>query len=80
MSYEYTLSGALKKLTDVDGGKTYTYDYNEGGQTAVVRGMSFDGAETTFATSSGYRAWGAPKAVAYGNRTGVTFAYNSRGS
>ena len=79
LSYEYTLSGALKELKDEDGGKTYTYDYDDVGQMAAVKGTGFGTAEKTFAASAGYRAWGAPKGVSYGNQTGATFAYNSRG-
>jgi YD repeat-containing protein len=82
LSYAYTASGALRQVTDQDGGKTYTYGYDRAGRMGTVKGTGFGEPETTFATAAGYRAWGVPKGVMYGNpgnQTGDTYGYDARG-
>lgn len=76
LSYDYTLSGDLKKLTDTVG-DSVNYVRDEAGQLISVTGSAFANV-TTYATDIKYRAWGAPKSVRYGDSGVATTTYNSR--
>jgi YD repeat-containing protein len=77
LSYEHTLSGALRKLTD-PAGDSVTYGYDSAGQLTGVTGSSFAGV-TSYASNIEYRAWGGPKSIKYGDTpTAATTTYDAR--
>lgn len=79
LSYEYTLSGQLKKLTDEAAGTSITYGHDEAGQMMDVKGTGFGPATQTFISSMQYRAAGALKGMKYGNSVTLSLGYNKRG-
>jgi YD repeat-containing protein len=77
LSYEYTLSGVLKKLTD-PAGDSISYGYDQVGRLTGVTGSPFANA-TTYASGITYRAWGAPKSITYDGDSGsATTTYDTR--
>jgi YD repeat-containing protein len=77
LAYEYTLAGALKKLTDPVG-DSISYGFDQTGRLTGVTGSSFAGV-TTYASGITYRAWGAPKGVTYDGDSGsATTTYDER--
>jgi YD repeat-containing protein len=78
LSYEYTLSGALKKVNDVTAGTNFAYDFDRSGQMTTITSAGL-GATAPLASSMQYRAWGALKGVSHGNGTSLALSYSSRG-
>jgi YD repeat-containing protein len=76
LSYEYTLSGNLKKLTGPFG-NSISYTRDSTGQLGSVTGSSFGGV-TEYVSAIHYRAWGAVKSATYGNDSSSTITYNNR--
>ncbi|HEX8144110.1 MAG TPA: hypothetical protein VF553_16030, partial [Pyrinomonadaceae bacterium] len=73
ITYEYTLSGQLQKLTAT--GNDINYSYDTVGRLTSVTGSGFDDV-TSFITELRYRAWGAPKYIKYGNNRELSIDYN----
>jgi YD repeat-containing protein len=78
LSYEYTLAGALQKVADQTAGTSFSYDFDNVGQTTKVTSTGL-GANAPLASNAQYRAWGALKHADYGDTTGVTMGYDGRG-
>jgi YD repeat-containing protein len=76
LSYDYNLAGGLKTLTDAFNSTT-SYAYNQAGQLASVAG-SGPNSVPSYISQIGYRAWGAPKQIGYGNGLSMTMSYNGR--
>jgi YD repeat-containing protein len=79
LSYDYTIGGQLKSVTDQAAGTSFTNDYDAAGQITGVSGTGFETATTQFTSGMKYRAWGALKAMAYGNGTSLALSYDQRG-
>src|SRR5205085_4123596 len=77
LSYQYTLSGALKQVTDQAGGTSFSYTIDNAGQVTAVTSTGF-GASAPLASNAQYRAWGALKHADFGNGTGMTLGYDGR--
>src|SRR6185369_13635232 len=75
LSYDYNLAGSLKSITD-PWNVTINYGIDTAGRLANVTGVNYG--VSSFINSIGYRAWGAPKQVAYGNGRTASMNYNSR--
>ena len=75
LTYDYNLAGSLKKITD-PWNVTINYGIDTAGRLASVTGLNYGVSQ--FINSIGYRAWGAPKQVAYGNGRTASMNYNSR--
>jgi YD repeat-containing protein len=81
LSYQYTLSGQLKSVTDLTSPSSqvsFSYDIDRTGQATAVESSNL-GATTPLAHDMKYRASGALDGMSYGNGTGLSFSYNSRG-
>jgi YD repeat-containing protein len=81
LSYQYTLSGQVKSVTDVTSPSTpvgFSYDIDKTGQATAVESSNL-GATGPLAHDMKYRASGALNAMSYGNGTGLSLSYNSRG-
>ncbi|HWW75207.1 MAG TPA: hypothetical protein VNZ44_07425, partial [Pyrinomonadaceae bacterium] len=77
LSYQYTLDGQPKSITDPFGMRVdYAYD-TEGRLTGVGGSPSFNGI-TQYTSDMKYRAWGAYKSMNYGDGLTVQFSYNAR--
>ena len=76
LNYAYNLAGELKQLTDAFSSVT-SYSYNQAGQLTSVAGSGPNSAPS-YISQIGYRAWGAPKQISYGNGLSMTMSYNSR--
>jgi YD repeat-containing protein len=76
ISYGYNLASELKTLTDAFNSTT-SYAYNQAGQLASVAG-SGPNSVPSYISQIGYRAWGAPKQIGYGNGLSMTMSYNGR--
>jgi YD repeat-containing protein len=78
LSYQYALAGALKQVTDVSAGVSFSYDLDKVGQaTAVNRTES--GVSAQLAHDMLYRASGALKGMSYNNGTSMSLSYDARG-
>jgi YD repeat-containing protein len=77
LSYEYNLAGELASLTDPAGLK-FLYAYDRAGQLTGVTGATSYGNVTDYASAMQYRAWGALKAMGYGNGRSLSATYNAR--
>jgi YD repeat-containing protein len=75
INYSYNLAGQLMSVTDPFGA-SFSYTRNVRGQLKSVTGTAFAGV-TNYITDVTYRAWGAPKSVAYVGFTS-TIGFNSR--
>ena len=75
IGYSYNLAGQLMGVTDPFGA-SFSYTRDLQGQLKSVTGSPFAGT-TNYITDVTYRAWGAPKSVAYVGVTS-TIAFNSR--
>ena len=75
MSYDYNLAGQLKSLADHTSQKV-NYGYDNAGRLNSLIGANYSANQ--FINSHSYRAWNAPKQVAYGNGRTATINYNSR--
>jgi YD repeat-containing protein len=78
LAYEYTLAGQLSKVTDQTAGTSFSYDFDNAGQTMAVRSTGL-GVTAPLVSNAQYRAWGALKSADYGDTTGVTMGYDNRG-
>jgi YD repeat-containing protein len=78
LAYEYTLAGALRKVTDQSAGANFSYGFDKSGQLTAVNSSGL-GATTPLASGMEYRASGALKGMSYGNGTSVSLSYDSRG-
>jgi YD repeat-containing protein len=76
ISSDYNLAGELKSITDPSGA-TINYSHDALGRLDSVTGSTF-GFVTNYISSAKYRAWGAPKHLAYGNSKTVDATYNAR--
>lgn len=77
LSYEYTLSGSLKSITDPFNAKV-NYAYDKIGRTSSVTGEIAYAGVTDYVKELKYRAWGAGKHVKYGNNNTLDIDYNNR--
>ena len=76
LSYEYTISGALKSITDPFNARI-NYAVDKIGRTTAVTGAVAYAGETNYATELQYRAWGAGKHLKYGNDSVLNVEYNT---
>lgn len=76
LNYEYSLSGILKKVTDVHTGTSFTETLDKVGRVTAVNAVA-PGAETEFVANAQYRAWGALKSRTQGGSP-LSLSYNSR--
>ena len=82
LGYSYNLAGALTGVADSSSvsfwtGAQVSYDYDAAGGVTGVRGSGFD-TVTQLASGIQRRAWGAVKAMAYGNGTQMSAQYDGR--
>lgn len=82
LGYTYNLAGGLKSVADSSdagawAGARVDYDYDAAGTVTGVRGTGF-GTVTRFASGIRRRAWGAVKAMDYGNGTQASRLYDAR--
>lgn len=78
IGYEYNLAGQLKKITDPTN-MAIAYDYDKVGRNIAVTGENTLYANVAeYAPSISYRAWGAIKAMTYGNNYTLAVSFNSR--
>lgn len=75
--YEYNLAGELTSLTDPSGLK-FLYEYDRAGQLKSVKGETPYGNVSNYVSDTQYRAWGAVKAMSYGNGRSFSATYNVR--
>ncbi len=78
LSYEYSMGGILKKVTDERSSTGFTETLDKTGRVTTVNAVGFQGAQTQFASQIQYRAGGQLKAKTQGNTT-LSFDYNNRG-
>lgn len=84
LSYQYTLSGALKSVTDQTSPASpvsFSYDFDGAGQTTAVNSAGM-GATTPLASNLKYRAWGGIKHADYGPSSSgvqINIGYDKRG-
>lgn len=78
LSYEYSLGGVLKKVTDERAETSFTQTLDKIGQVTAVNAVGYQGAQTQFASEIEYRAGGQLKSRVQSNTT-VSFGYNNRG-
>jgi YD repeat-containing protein len=76
LSYEYTLSGELKAITDPVGSRV-DYAYDNSGRLTSATGSGPISA-SVYASNFGYRAWGAVKDFDFGNGVHQHLGFNSR--
>jgi YD repeat-containing protein len=76
LGYGYNLGGELTSITDPTGA-VVNYSYDKTGRMTDVTGSSFGGV-TQYASNAQYRAWGALKALNYGNGRALSIQHNSR--
>jgi YD repeat-containing protein len=75
ISYAYNLAGQLTGLTDPFGA-SFSYTRDAQGRLKTVVGSPYAGV-TNYVNDVAYRAWGAPKSIAYSGRSS-TIGFNSR--
>lgn len=84
LSYQYTLSGALKSVTDQTSSTSpvsFSYDFDGTGQATAVNSAGM-GTTAPLASNVKYRAWGALKHADYGSSSAgvnLNVGYDSRG-
>jgi YD repeat-containing protein len=77
IQYTYTLTGALKSLTDPFG-KEIDYTHDKAGRLSTVAGTTSVDGITTFANNPSYRAWGGLSHFEYGNGDYMNQSFNSK--
>jgi YD repeat-containing protein len=77
LSYQYTLSGELKSITDPTGIRV-DYSYDTAGRVTGITGPAPYANVTQYATQFQYRSWGAVKSVKFGDQVTLTVGYNGR--
>lgn len=75
LSYEYSLGGNLKSITDHTG-KKLNYGYDRVGRLNTITGTNYS--VTQMVNSVHYRAWNAPRQVVFANGRTLSFNYNQR--
>jgi len=75
ISYEYTLAGNLKSVTDPVNHKI-TYGYDRAGRLDTMVGTNYP--VTTLIQDIAYRAWNSPRQISFGNARTLNFDYNNR--
>ena len=75
LNYDYNLAGQLKSLTDHTN-QTINYGLDSTGRLSNITGTNYSVSQ--FVNSVAYRAWGAPKQMAYGNGRTASISYNTR--
>lgn len=78
LAYEYTLSGVVRKVTDERALTSFSTKFDDAGRVLSVTAVGHGGANTTFVSDAAYRAWDAPKSIAYGNGITQHVSYDSR--
>jgi YD repeat-containing protein len=78
LAYEYNLANEPTTVTDQRSGTSFSNVYDTSGRVSSVSGLGYNSTFTQFATQISYRAFGAPKTIAYGNNTSISYGYNSR--
>ncbi len=78
LSYEYSLGGVLKSVTDERADTSFTETLDRTGRVTAVNAVGRQGAETEFASQIQYRAGGQLKSRLQGNTT-LSLDYNNRG-
>ncbi|HEX6184770.1 MAG TPA: PA14 domain-containing protein [Pyrinomonadaceae bacterium] len=77
LTYDYTIGGALKSITDPFGARI-DYEYNDvAGRLTRVSGTPFNN-QTEYASEFKYRAWGAVKSLKYGDNFRMAVGFNER--
>jgi len=78
LSYEYSIGGVLKKVTDERADTSFTQTLDRTGRVTAVNAVGRQGAQTQFASQIHYRAGGQLKSRFQGATT-QSFDYNNRG-
>ena len=76
LSYEYNLAGELKSVTNQWNAQV-SYGYDKAGRLSNLGGAGYAGV-TNYASSLSYRAFGAIKAMSYGDGHALSTAYDNR--
>ncbi len=76
LTYQYNLAGQLTRVTEPFG-SVVNYGYDSAGQMTSATG-SGPASAPVYISQMGYRAWGAPKQVTYGNGKNLSVGYNNR--
>jgi YD repeat-containing protein len=74
LTYEYNLSGELSRITDPFGAQV-GYNYDKVGRLSAITGANF-ASISSYASGLQYRAWGAVKALTYGNSNTLAMSYD----
>jgi YD repeat-containing protein len=74
LNYAYNLSGQLSSITDPFGAQV-GYSHDKVGRVSAITGSNF-ASVSSYASGLQYRAWGALKALTYGNSKTVALGYN----
>jgi YD repeat-containing protein len=78
LSYDYTIGGQLKRITDPANTK-FKYTYDTGGRiTSIIDEGTLVANVSNYATGLEYRAWGALRDINFGNGTHQHVDFNSR--
>jgi YD repeat-containing protein len=77
LNYSYNLANQLTSVNDQAFSTTMGYAYDLAGRLNQLTGSGYPNV-SQFASNIQYRAWGAVKAVSYGNGTSLSTGYNSR--
>lgn len=75
LSYDYTVSGRLKSLTDHTTQRV-NYGYDATGRVNSLTGTNYSSSQ--FINNYSYRAWGGVKQILYGNGRSQIISYNQR--
>lgn len=79
LDYEYNVGGQLTAISDPnDLASKVSYAYNRTGSLTSVNAHGFAGFNGAYASDFTYRAWGAPKHIAYGSGKSADYQYNKR--
>lgn len=78
LTYEYSVGGLLKKVTDQRSNTSFTLTLDDLGRVTAVDSTALNGVQTQFASQIKYRAWGALRSRTQGNNA-LSLSYNGRG-